>query len=117
LQIFAPHPLDEVVFGYEIPGMSGNVAAREVKALKSTVPILILLGDDPLPEEMLKLVEAFLFQAESMPVFLAMGKTLLNKCRAVRRTFVASDRTSVEEERVLDDGLHMTAHAAALAAC
>jgi CheY-like chemotaxis protein len=61
LQLFASHPVDEVVLDYEIPGMSGDVVACEMKAMKPTVPILMLSGDDPLPQDRVKAVEAFFF--------------------------------------------------------
>lgn len=72
----------------------------------------MLFGDDPLREDKLRVVEAFLFKADWIAVFLNTVKTLLNKSHAVRTRFVASDRARMEEERVLDDALHLTAHAA-----
>jgi len=60
--------LDEIVFDYEIPGMSGIRVAREMKALKPTVPILMLSATIPCAKKT-KLVEAFLFKANSIGLF------------------------------------------------
>ena len=84
-----------------------------MKALKPTVPILLLLGDDPLREEKLKLVEAFLFKADSIPVLFSHGQNAIEQMPRCA-TYVRNLRSDqCEEERILDDGLHMTAHAAA----
>jgi CheY-like chemotaxis protein len=78
LQLFNAFPVDEVVLDYQMAGMTGDVIAAPMKALKPDVPILLVSGDGPLSSDKLRPVEAFLFKADAIAVFLLTVKVLLN---------------------------------------
>ena len=42
LKLFRSHPVDAVVLDYRMPGMNGDVAAAQMKRIKSHVPIMLL---------------------------------------------------------------------------
>ena len=91
IDLFTSHSVDEVILECHLPGVSGDVVARRMKAIKPTVPILTLSGTTP--KEKLKPVEAFLFKAESITVFYVL-KTMLNICRPTLNACAIADRTN-----------------------
>lgn len=79
MQEFISHPVEEVILDYELPGITGDVIARHMKALKPSVPILMVSGDGQLPKEQLEMVDDFLLKAASISIFLERIRTLLNR--------------------------------------
>ena len=70
LQLFASHPVDLVLLDYHMPQMSGDVIARQMKAIHPDVPLALLSGDDYLPDSVLRSVDGFISKAESPANFL-----------------------------------------------
>jgi hypothetical protein len=83
-----------------------------MKAIKPTVLILTLSGT--ISKEKLKPVEAFLFKADSITVFLDVVKTLLNTCRPTLNACAIPDRSNQKSEEAMDE---FGAAAQARAAC
>jgi DNA-binding response OmpR family regulator len=98
MQLFISQPVDEVILDYQMPGITGDVMAREMKTLKPDVPILMLSGGRRLSEEQLNSVDAFLLKPDSISVFLEQVRTLLAR-RAMNESSVSSGFFS----RWLDD--------------
>ena len=97
MDIFSSHWVDEVVLDYRLPGTPGDVLARRMKAVRPHIAVLMLSGDDPVPDEKLKAVDAFLFKGGPITVFLSMVKTLLDRLWPTGNTFTipsASDQTA-----------------------
>ena len=103
IDLFTSHSVDEVILDCQLPGVSGDVVARRMKAIKPGVSILMLSGDDPLPKEKLKPVEAFLFKADSITVFLDVVKTLLNICRPALNACAVPERSDRKSEEAMDE--------------
>ena len=98
MPIFISQPVDEVILDYQMPGITGDIVAREMKTLKPDVPILMLSAGRRLSEEQLNSVDAFLLKADSISVFLEQVRTLLAR-RAMNESSVSSGFFS----RWLDD--------------
>jgi DNA-binding response OmpR family regulator len=81
MQLFISQPIDEVILDYQLPGITGDLVAREMKRLKPAVPILMLSGDPRLSEEQLKPVDSFLPKGDSISVFLEKVGALLALAR------------------------------------
>jgi len=64
LRIFATEAVDVVILDYKMPGMNGDVVAKEMKRLKPSVPILLLSAYVDLPREALALVDKYLTKGE-----------------------------------------------------
>lgn len=79
--LFASHEVDEVILDYQMPGMSGDAVAIQMKRIKPDVPILLLSGDRSLSEDKVTSVDAFLFKTDSVTDFLAEVGALLTQCR------------------------------------
>lgn len=60
LDVFRAEPVDAVVLDYFMPGMNGLSVAREMKRLRSHVPIIVLSGFASLPGETIGLVDSWL---------------------------------------------------------
>jgi len=67
LQAFQAYPADAVVLDYWMPGMKGLSAAREMKQLRPTTPILVLSGFSSLPGETIGVVDAWLQKRDVEP--------------------------------------------------
>jgi CheY-like chemotaxis protein len=65
LKLFRSNTVDAVVLDYQMPGMNGDVVAAKMKRIKSTVPIMMLSAYEPLPENKLKAVDAFLTKSQA----------------------------------------------------
>ncbi len=78
LKLFKSHSVDAVVLDYQMPGMNGDVVAKKMKSVKSTVPIMLLSAYGPLPEKKLKAVDTFLSKSQPPQILLSKLHDLLN---------------------------------------
>jgi CheY-like chemotaxis protein len=60
LELFRSSPVDAVVLDYFMPGMTGLSVAREMKALRPEVPLVVLSGFASLPGETIGVVDAWI---------------------------------------------------------
>jgi DNA-binding NtrC family response regulator len=65
LQIAAVCGIAAVVLDYHMPEMNGHEVAAEIKRLRPQVPVVLVSSDDEIPEEVLKLVDAFVPKNEA----------------------------------------------------
>lgn len=78
LRLFASHLVDAVIVDYQMPGMSGDRVASEMKRVKPHVPILMLSAYHDLAGSKLTQVDAFICKSESWPkVLSALDRLLL----------------------------------------
>ena len=59
LELASAHSVDVVIVDYFMPGMSGPEVAIEMRRLRPQAPIIMLSGAVDVPEQALKLVDAF----------------------------------------------------------
>jgi CheY-like chemotaxis protein len=78
LQLFLSHPVDAVILDYQMPGMSGDVVAAEMKLLKPHVPIMLLSAYGPLPNNKLKSVDVFLSKSQPPRILLSTLRDVLD---------------------------------------
>lgn len=78
LQLFSSERIDLVILDYMMPGMNGDVVARQMKRLKPAVPILMLSAFADLPEETLVCVDKYINKNEPPPVLLSAVAQLLD---------------------------------------
>lgn len=100
MQLFVSHPIDEVIPDSEIPGMTVDVFARHMKALKPNVTIPMVSGDGQLSEEQLKIVDGYMLKADLISIFLERVKALLSGAYLSRDEFSTSGldiRTEIVE--------------------
>lgn len=69
-----------MIVDYQMPEMKGHEVAAEIKRLKPGVPIVMVSSDDQIPEQALKVVDAFVPKDEAssrlLPVITRMcGET------------------------------------------
>jgi CheY-like chemotaxis protein len=76
IEIFAREPVSAVVLDYAMPGMNGAQVAARMRAIKPSVPILLLSAYVGLPAEVTSLVDVYMTKGEGAP-------TLLKKLRAM----------------------------------
>lgn len=60
LELASMHSVDVVIVDYLMPGMSGQEVAIEMRRLKPQAPIIMLSAAVDVPEQALKLVDAFI---------------------------------------------------------
>ena len=60
LDVFQSSPVDAVVLDYFMPGMTGLSVAREMKHLRSEVPLIVLSGFASLPGEIIGVVDSWM---------------------------------------------------------
>src|SRR5580704_16552099 len=60
LELASRHSVDIVIVDYLMPEMNGHELAIEIKRLKPQVPIIMLSAAVDVPEQALKLVDAFI---------------------------------------------------------
>ena len=83
LKLFALFHVDAVVLDFQMPEMRGDMLALRMKRLKPDVPIMMLSGNDSLPEEVLDHVDRFMSKREQPRAFVAAVQILL----AERKSF------------------------------
>ena len=59
LRIAAACAIAAVIVDYHMPEMNGHEVATEIKRLTPQVPIVMLSSDEEIPEDALKVVDAF----------------------------------------------------------
>jgi DNA-binding response OmpR family regulator len=79
MRLFISQRVDEVLLDYQLLGVTGDTLAREMKAIKPDVPILILSDDRRLTEEQLKPADGLLPKAGSISVLLERVRELLDQ--------------------------------------
>ncbi len=96
LEIFASHVIDAVIVDYQMPEMSGELVAAEMRRTKPQVPILMLSGWASLPESALQLVDEYVAKGDPVELMLLTIQQLLSRgnkrkpVRAVTQSRVAN---------------------------
>ena len=80
IQLFRSQPPDLVLLDYWMPGMNGIVAARELRRIDASVPMIILSGLAQLPDETMGVVDRWILKDEG-PEFLLNTITALLRPR------------------------------------
>jgi CheY-like chemotaxis protein len=70
IDLFKTQPIDAVVVDYRMPNMDGAVVAEKLKELRPRVPIIMLSGDNDVPDGAKQTVDAFVTKGESPAVLL-----------------------------------------------
>jgi CheY-like chemotaxis protein len=60
LELASLHPVDVVIVDYFMPEMNGHEVAIEMRRLKPKAPIIMLSASRDVPEQVLKVVDAFI---------------------------------------------------------
>jgi DNA-binding NtrC family response regulator len=102
LELFASHPVDEVVLDYQMPEMTGDVLASYMKAIKPNVPVLLVSGDASLAQTKIKSVEAFMLKAD-VTTLLATVKMLLDSTRRASNAITFPDQSQATPKEQMDD--------------
>ena len=76
IELLRSEALDLVILDYWMPGMNGIAAARELKRINPSLPLIILSGLSQLPDETMGVVDSWILKDEG-PEF------LLNSIRAL----------------------------------
>ncbi|HVO81219.1 MAG TPA: response regulator [Terriglobales bacterium] len=69
--------IDAVISDYQMPGMNGAELAAEIKRCKPTLPVIMITGRQPVPEEAPHLVDAALAKGEPVDRILNQLQILL----------------------------------------
>lgn len=79
-QLFEKNRVDLVVLDYRMPDLDGGALARQFRALRADVPILLLSGFlREVPPEIVPLIDAFLEKGRPPTLLLATIKRLLSR--------------------------------------
>jgi DNA-binding response OmpR family regulator len=89
LTLFVRETIDLVILDYAMPGQHGGILAGKMKALNSSVPIVMLSAYVDLPGEVLALVDESVTKGEPPGVLLAAIAALLLKKPAAHARSVA----------------------------
>jgi DNA-binding NtrC family response regulator len=65
LQMAEIRAVAAVVLDYDMPEMNGHQVAIEIKRLRPQVPIVMVSGNDAIPEYVLRVVDAFIPKQEA----------------------------------------------------
>jgi len=90
IQAFVENDVSAVVLDYLMPGMNGEQVAAAMRQLKPTVPILLLSGCLSLPDDVFKLVDAFLPKGGSPEMLIETVRQLVEGAPAVAAIATAS---------------------------
>jgi len=77
LELFASNTIDVVVLDYQMPGLTGDEVAAEMKRLNPDIPIVMLSAFVSLPHAALETVDAFVTKGEHPTVLLDKLQELL----------------------------------------
>jgi CheY-like chemotaxis protein len=78
MEAFMANSVDLVVLDYHMPEMDGGIVAARMKESKLDVPVMLLSGDQYLPEEVLEIADCFLSKSEPIADFLEKVDYLLS---------------------------------------
>jgi CheY-like chemotaxis protein len=78
LKLLLSNPVDAVILDYQLPGISGDLIAADMKLAKPHVPIILLSAYGPLPKDKLKSVDIFLSKSQPSRVLLSTLHETLN---------------------------------------
>jgi CheY-like chemotaxis protein len=78
VEAFMANSVDLVVLDYHMPEMDGGIVATRMKESKPDVPVMLLSGDECLPEEVLETADCFLSKSEPIAGFLEQVDYLLS---------------------------------------
>jgi CheY-like chemotaxis protein len=92
MEAFITNAVDLVVLDYHMPEMDGGVVAARMKECKPDVPVMLLSGDECLPEEVLETADCFLSKSEPIVGFLEQVDYLLS-LRILFRPLPALDQS------------------------
>jgi CheY-like chemotaxis protein len=84
IKIFESEEVDGVILDYWMSGMNGVATAREIKALKSSVPIIILSAYGTLLDETLGVADVWIRKGEEDPQYLLGALDALLQARAAK---------------------------------
>jgi two-component system nitrogen regulation response regulator NtrX len=96
IEAFMANSVDLVVIDYHMPELDGGIVAARMKQSKPDVPLLLLSGDECLPEEVLETANCFLPKSEPIAVFLQQVDYLLS-LRILFRPLPALTKAGVED--------------------
>ncbi len=77
IQIFKSRPIDAVIMDYWLSGMDGIEAARALKRIRPTIPIVVLSALTELPGESIGAADRWLLKGEDPAYLLNAISTLL----------------------------------------
>jgi PAS domain S-box-containing protein len=77
LDIFQSESIDAVIVDYRMPKMDGAVVAEKLKELRPAVPIIMLSGENDVPNQAKQNVDAFVTKGGSPAVLLEAMASLL----------------------------------------
>ncbi|MBV8051345.1 MAG: response regulator [Acidobacteriaceae bacterium] len=79
LQLFSDASFDLVVLDYSMPGMNGGEVAEAMRQIRPKTPIILLSAYVTLPDEHVKLADAYVTKGESTEVLLTLIRTLIGR--------------------------------------
>jgi CheY-like chemotaxis protein len=82
IQVFQSESVDAVILDYWMAGMNGVATARELKRLKSAIPIIILSAYGTLLDETLGVADVWIRKGEEDPQYLLGALEALLQARA-----------------------------------
>jgi CheY-like chemotaxis protein len=77
LKLYTSEPVDAVIVDYQMPEMTGDRVAELMKCTNPDVPIVLVSGNDHLPENVLQSVDALVAKGETQTTLLATVHGLL----------------------------------------
>ncbi|MGO4517053.1 response regulator [Terriglobus sp. 2YAB30_2] len=78
LSLLAAHPVEAVILDYSMPGMDGDEVARQMRAMRPGLPILLLSAYVGLPADATANVSLYMTKGEGAPALLANLKRLFS---------------------------------------
>jgi DNA-binding response OmpR family regulator len=77
LEIFRNEPIDLVVLDYDMPGMTGDNVAKEMRHLRKDVPLLLVTAFHDLPATCTSIFDATVVKGDAPTVLLDKISSLL----------------------------------------
>jgi CheY-like chemotaxis protein len=77
LQLFSDTQYDLVLLDYSMPGMNGGDVAQAIRKLRPQTPIILLSAYVTLPDEHVKLADAYVTKGESTEILIALIRKLI----------------------------------------